>query len=75
MIRVELGDDHVARITLDRPEAKNALSVEMRDDLVGAVRQARADADVRALGEGWTDTATVGRVELTFWLLFNQPPS
>jgi 2-(1,2-epoxy-1,2-dihydrophenyl)acetyl-CoA isomerase len=49
MIRVELGDDHVARITLDRPEAKNALSVEMRDDLVGAVRQARADADVRAL--------------------------
>jgi 2-(1,2-epoxy-1,2-dihydrophenyl)acetyl-CoA isomerase len=49
VIRVEVGDDHVARITLDRPEAKNALSVQMRDDLVAAVRQARADADVRAL--------------------------
>ena len=49
MIRVELGDDHVARITLDRPEAKNALSVQMRDDLVDAIRSARADADVRAL--------------------------
>jgi 2-(1,2-epoxy-1,2-dihydrophenyl)acetyl-CoA isomerase len=49
MIRVEVGDDHVARITLDRPEAKNALSVPMRDDLVAAVRRCRADADVRAL--------------------------
>jgi 2-(1,2-epoxy-1,2-dihydrophenyl)acetyl-CoA isomerase len=49
VIRVEVGDDHVARITLDRPEAKNALSVQMRDDLVRAVRQARTDADVRAL--------------------------
>jgi 2-(1,2-epoxy-1,2-dihydrophenyl)acetyl-CoA isomerase len=49
VIRVEVGDDHVARITLDRPEAKNALSVQMRDDLVAAIRQARADAGVRAL--------------------------
>jgi 2-(1,2-epoxy-1,2-dihydrophenyl)acetyl-CoA isomerase len=49
VIRVELGRDHVARITLDRPEAKNALSVQMRDDLVAAIRQARADANVRAL--------------------------
>ena len=39
MIRSEVGDDHVARITLDRPEAKNALSVEMRDDLVRVVRE------------------------------------
>ena len=36
MIRYEVGDDHVGRITLDRPEAKNALTVEMRDDLVAA---------------------------------------
>ena len=49
MIRVHVGDDHVARVTLDRPEAKNALSVQMRDDLVAAVRRARADTDVRAL--------------------------
>ena len=32
MIRVETGADDVCRITLDRPEAKNALTVEMRDD-------------------------------------------
>jgi 2-(1,2-epoxy-1,2-dihydrophenyl)acetyl-CoA isomerase len=49
MIRVETGDDHVTRITLDRAEAKNALSVEMRDDLVAAVRAARADPDARAI--------------------------
>jgi len=49
VIRVDVGDDHVARITLDRPDAKNALTVEMRDDLVSAVRRCRADAGVRAL--------------------------
>ncbi|MCZ7525448.1 MAG: enoyl-CoA hydratase/isomerase family protein [Acidimicrobiia bacterium] len=49
MIRVETGDDHVCRITLDRPEARNALTVEMRDALVGAVRAGRADPEVRAV--------------------------
>jgi 2-(1,2-epoxy-1,2-dihydrophenyl)acetyl-CoA isomerase len=49
VIGVEVGDDHVARITLDRPEARNALTVEMRDDLVRTVRECRADANVRAL--------------------------
>jgi 2-(1,2-epoxy-1,2-dihydrophenyl)acetyl-CoA isomerase len=49
VIRVETGDDHVCRVTLDRPEAKNALTVEMRDQLVDAVRAARADAGVRAV--------------------------
>ncbi|HZR12505.1 MAG TPA: enoyl-CoA hydratase-related protein [Acidimicrobiia bacterium] len=48
-VRVETGDDHVCRITLDRPEAKNALSIEMRDTIVDAVRAGRADPDVRAL--------------------------
>ena len=48
-VHVGTGDDHVCRITLDRPEAKNALSIEMRDTIVDAVRAARADADVRAL--------------------------
>jgi 2-(1,2-epoxy-1,2-dihydrophenyl)acetyl-CoA isomerase len=47
-IRWELGDG-VGRITLDRPEAKNALTVEMRDELVRLVRHARRDAEVRAL--------------------------
>ncbi len=49
MIKVETGADHVCRITLDRPDAKNALSIEMRDSLVDAVRAGRADPDVRAL--------------------------
>ena len=49
MLRVETGADHVCRVTLERPEAKNALTVQMRDQLVDAVRAARADADVRAL--------------------------
>jgi 2-(1,2-epoxy-1,2-dihydrophenyl)acetyl-CoA isomerase len=49
VLRVETGADHVCRVTLERPEAKNALTVEMRDELVDAVRAARADDDVRAL--------------------------
>lgn len=49
MIRYEVGADHVARLTLDRPDAKNALSVEMRDDIVARVREVRSDPNVRAL--------------------------
>jgi 2-(1,2-epoxy-1,2-dihydrophenyl)acetyl-CoA isomerase len=49
MIRYQVGFDHVARLTLDRPEAKNALTIEMRDELVASVRRARADDDVRSL--------------------------
>jgi 2-(1,2-epoxy-1,2-dihydrophenyl)acetyl-CoA isomerase len=49
VIRVERGDDHVARIVLDRPEAKNALTAEMRDDLVATIRSCRTDPGVRAL--------------------------
>jgi 2-(1,2-epoxy-1,2-dihydrophenyl)acetyl-CoA isomerase len=49
MIRYEVGEDRVGRITLDRPEAKNALTIEMRDSLVDVVRAARDDAKVRAL--------------------------
>jgi len=49
MIRYDVGEDGVARLVLDRPEAKNALTPEMRDEIVGRVRQARADPDVRSL--------------------------
>ncbi|HEV3280830.1 MAG TPA: enoyl-CoA hydratase-related protein [Acidimicrobiales bacterium] len=49
MIRYSVGDDHVARLVLDRPDARNALSVEMRDDIIACVRQARGDRQVRAL--------------------------
>ena len=49
MIHVDVRDDHVARVTLDRPEAKNALTVEMRDDLVAAVLSCRSDPAVRSV--------------------------
>jgi 2-(1,2-epoxy-1,2-dihydrophenyl)acetyl-CoA isomerase len=49
MIRYDVGEDNVARLVLDRPEAKNALTPEMRDDIVARVRQARSDPEVRAL--------------------------
>lgn len=39
----------VGRITLDRPEAKNALTIAMRDGIVDAVRDFRADPDVRVV--------------------------
>jgi 2-(1,2-epoxy-1,2-dihydrophenyl)acetyl-CoA isomerase len=49
VIRTTTSDDGVTTITLDRPEAKNALTVEMRDDLLTAVRNARADHATRAV--------------------------
>ncbi len=39
----------MARLVLDRPEAKNALSIEMRDEIVERVKEARSDRAVRAL--------------------------
>jgi 2-(1,2-epoxy-1,2-dihydrophenyl)acetyl-CoA isomerase len=48
-LQYEVGADGVATITLDRPAAKNALTIEMRDAIVQAVRAARADDGVRAL--------------------------
>jgi 2-(1,2-epoxy-1,2-dihydrophenyl)acetyl-CoA isomerase len=49
MLKYEVGEDHVGRITLDRTDAGNALTIEMRDDLVDAVRSARDDDAVRSL--------------------------
>jgi len=49
MIRYDVGDDSVARLVLDRPEAKNALTPDMRDEIVARVRQVRSDPAVRAL--------------------------
>jgi 2-(1,2-epoxy-1,2-dihydrophenyl)acetyl-CoA isomerase len=48
-LRVETGDHGVGRITLDRPDAKNALTIAMRDGIVDAVRAFRADDAVRAV--------------------------
>jgi 2-(1,2-epoxy-1,2-dihydrophenyl)acetyl-CoA isomerase len=54
-LRVERDVDGVGRIVLDRPEARNALTVGMRDGIIEAVREFRADPQVRAVlitGEG-----------------------
>ncbi len=48
MLRVDIADG-VCRLTLDRPDAANALTVEMRDELVAAIRSARVDPAVRVL--------------------------
>lgn len=42
-------DDYVALIRLNRPEAKNALNSEMRDELADAVRSLDANDKVRCL--------------------------
>ena len=41
--------DGVAQLTLNRPQARNALSAGLRDDLVRVVRECRADDEVRAV--------------------------
>ena len=39
-------DDRVAVVTLNRPEVHNALSFQLRTDIVAAVRRAEQDPDV-----------------------------
>ncbi len=54
-LRVERHPDGVGRIVLDRPEARNALTIAMRDGITDAVREFRGDPAVRAVlitGEG-----------------------
>jgi 2-(1,2-epoxy-1,2-dihydrophenyl)acetyl-CoA isomerase len=41
--------DGVAILTLNRPQARNALNPSMRDALIAAVRECRGDGDVRSL--------------------------
>ena len=47
-IRYEVAE-HVATITLDDPETRNALSVELLGELVAALESARDDGDVRVV--------------------------
>ncbi len=48
-LRVERDPDGVGRIVLDRPEAKNALTIAMRDGIIDAIREFRADPTVRTV--------------------------
>ena len=54
-VSVQVGDDHVARVTLVRTGKSNALDGPMFDALIAAGEQLRADRSVRAVvlaGEG-----------------------
>lgn len=48
-ITYELGDDHVATVTLDRPDRHNAFSYEMCDEVAAAWAHVREDPEVRAV--------------------------
>jgi 2-(1,2-epoxy-1,2-dihydrophenyl)acetyl-CoA isomerase len=65
VITVETGADGVCRIVLQRPDAKNALTIEMRDGIVGAVRAARSDPAVRALHITGTGDAFCAGMDLS----------
>jgi len=42
-------ENQVAWITMNRPEARNAINAEMRDEIISVLTDARANGDVRAL--------------------------
>ena len=48
-ILYEVRDDGVARVTLNTPDNRNALSNQLMDDLLAALESARDDDDVRCL--------------------------
>ncbi|MEJ7715941.1 MAG: enoyl-CoA hydratase/isomerase family protein [Thermoleophilaceae bacterium] len=48
-LRYEVADSGVLRITLDRPENRNALSEALLGDLIDALEAARADDAVRCV--------------------------
>jgi len=49
MLVVERRENGIGCIQLDRPDARNALTIEMRDGIIDAVREFRADPQVRAV--------------------------
>src|SRR4051812_24918073 len=49
MLLADHPADGVARLTLDRPEKRNALSLELRDALAGALEEQAADDTVRCV--------------------------
>jgi enoyl-CoA hydratase/carnithine racemase len=49
LVEVSIDESHVALLRLNRPEARNALSQEMRDELVASLERLDADPDVRCI--------------------------
>jgi enoyl-CoA hydratase/carnithine racemase len=48
-VRVEVSDSGVRTIALDDPDKRNALSLELLDDLIGGLQDARGDPDTRCV--------------------------
>lgn len=48
-VRYEMVSAHVAKVTLDRPDKRNAVNPELADALEAAVKRAEADRNVRAV--------------------------
>lgn len=64
-------EDRIARITLNAPESRNALSFRMRDEFVRALRMAEADDDVAvvlidAAGPSFCSGYDIGRGDRTY---------
>lgn len=56
-VRHEVDDRGIARITLDRPDVKNAISPDQRDRVISLLREASADLGIRAVVLGHTGDA------------------
>lgn len=48
-VEVAIDDFHVAVVRLNRPEARNALSAEMREEIAGSLERLDADPEVRCI--------------------------
>jgi enoyl-CoA hydratase/carnithine racemase len=49
LVEVSLDDFHVALVRLNRPEARNALSQEMREEIASSLERLDADPEVRCI--------------------------
>jgi len=49
LVEVSLDDFHVALVRLNRPEARNALSQEMREEIAASLERLDADPEVRCI--------------------------
>jgi enoyl-CoA hydratase/carnithine racemase len=49
LVEVSLDEFHVALLRLNRPEARNALSPEMREELIASLERLDADPEVRCI--------------------------
>lgn len=63
-------ENSVLWLTLNRPERKNSISPELRDELLGAIDEARTDEDVRCVvltgaGDAFCAGVDLGRSKVT----------